>query len=538
MTEYSQPTKVRARTLALSHAVEVLTTRREQAAVVPKEYVAKVQKTLSEREGTHDAHAAAYCDMHLIRDWEAFWFSKVGSKASSDLIIAYLAGPEPLNDFRELVKLGVHPHNIFGFESETKEFNQALVAAKASDFPLLKIIKMPLDRYLQAVPTSFDIIYFDACGPFPSPNQRTLRTVATIFRYQRLNPLSVLITNFAGPDSTNTALTRSFADLVSSYLYPRPFQESGNSEWNMEEGPAANGFVPKRQGSDDSFFDVVLKDLPRYYGNFITRQLFDLGSFIVPLARLALGGNTSLWSAFFATSAEEIAKLAVNRKTFDAEGNGGDYIVDPDMNALGWTFSALLDANNTADYPSVDEQSRTFLQTWARELGGSPETKAREAVDAYFLLKNLPDVNLLKPAMQQLLVGYRYLQNMHMFCDLPTSELALFPVMAQFSYPYHYNVQETRRYRYVAEGKSTDMFLDVIPFDTCRYLYDWLPSTELVSESFDLAGHQLIYRFALDALLKHAIRYNNEYVFGGHVMGVNEEGYSEHLLTPRQMVTC
>lgn len=537
MTEYSQPTKVRARTLALSHAVEMLTTRREHAAVVPKDYVARVQRLLSEREGTLDAYAAASCHEHLISDWEAFWFSKVGSKAPSDLTIAYLAGPEPLNDFRELVKLGVHPHNIFGFESETKEFNQALAAAKASEFPLLKIIKMPLERYLQAVPMSFDIIYFDACGPFPSPSQRTLRTVATIFRYQRLNPLSVLITNFAGPDTTNTTLARSFADLVSGYLYPRPFQESDDPEWNMEDGPVANGLVPKEPGRDDSFFDIVLRDLPRYYGNFITRQLFDLGSFIVPLSRLASGGNASLWSTFFAKSAEELAKLTADRKTFDAEGNGGDYIVDPDMNALGWTFSALLDANNTADYPAVDPQSHTLLQTWARELGGSPETKAREAIDAYFLLKNLQDPDLLKPAMQQLLNGYRYLQKMHMFCDVPTRELALFPVMAQFSYPYHYNVQETRRYRYVAEGKSTDMFLDVIPFDTCRYLYDWLPSTELVSESFDLAGHQLVYRFALDALLKHAIRYNNEYVFGGHVVGVNEEGYSERLLTPRLVIT-
>ncbi|MCZ8091982.1 MAG: hypothetical protein O9331_00675, partial [Acidovorax sp.] len=503
--EYNQPTKVRVRAMALSHAVELLTTRRENAAVVPKSYVTRIQKTLSERKGTFDAYVAASCDEHLISEWEAFWLSKVGAKAPSDLTVAYLAGPEPLNDFRELVKLGVHPHNIFGFESETKEFNQALAAAKSSEFPLLKIIKMPLDRYLQAVPGVFDIIYFDACGPFPSPNQRTLRTVATIFRYQRLNPLSVLITNFAGPDSTNTALTRSFADLVSAYLYPRAFHESGDPKWNMKNGPVAYGLVPKDLGSDDSFFDIVLDDLPRYYGNFITRQLFDLGSFIVPLARLASGGNAGLWGTFFAKSPEEIARLAAGRKTFDAEGYGGDYIVDSGMNALGWTFSALLDQNDAGDYPTVDSQSKSLAQTWVRELGGAPETKVRDAIDAYFLLKNLPDASLLKPVMQQLLNGYRYLQNMHMFCDVPTHELALFPVMAQFSFPYHYNVEETLRYRYVAEGKSTEMFLDVIPFDTCRYIYDWLPSTELVSESFNLTGHQLVYRFALDALLKHAI---------------------------------
>jgi len=536
MTEYGQPTKVRARSVALSHAVELLTSRRKHAAVVPRDYVARIKKTLSARVGTPDAHFAAACDGDLVKAWEAFWLSKVGSKEPSDLTIAYLAGPEPLNDFRQLVKLGVHPHNIFGFESDAKEFNQALEASKTSEFPLLKIIRMPLERYLQAVPMSFDIIYFDACGPLPSPSQRTLRTVATAFRYQRLNPLSVLITNFAGPDPSNTALIKSFADLVSGYLYPRAFGESENSDWNLKEGPISDGFAPKTPNSD-SFFDTVLKDLPRYYGNFITRQLFDLGSFIVPLARLASGGSASLWNTFFTKSAEDLAKLAAQMKTISVEGEGGDYIIDAHMNALGWTFCALLDAHDTEDYPTLESQSEALLQTWKRELSGSPEMKARDAIDAYCLLRNVQNPDWLTKGMEQLLIGYQYLQNMYMFCDVPTSELALFPVMAQFSYPYHYNVQETRRYRYVAEGKSTDMFLDVIPFDTCRYLYDWLPSTELVSESFDLAAHQLVYRFALDALLKHSIRYNNEYVFGGHVIGVNEKGYTEHLLIPRQMLT-
>lgn len=536
MATYDQPTKVRARTLALSHAVELLTKRRENAAVIPKDYVTRVKKTLCERVNTFDADIAEVCDERLIEDWETLWDSKVGRKSPSEITVAYLAGPEPLNDFRELIRLGVHPNNIFGFESDTKEFNQALTSAKSSEFPLLKIIKMPLERYLQAVPMTFDIIYFDACGPFPSLNQRTLGTVATIFRYQRLNPLSVLITNFSAPDLSNTDLANAYADLVSAYLYPRRFQESEDPEWNLKEGPVTDGFVPKNIGAEDSFFDFVLNNLSDQYGNFVTRHLFDLASFLVPLSRLAAGGDASLWSTFFTKNANDIAKLAANRKNFDADGNGGDYIVDPGMNTLGWIFSALLDANESQDYPKVSEKSKGLINKWNNELSGAPTLSTREVIDAYFLLKNYPEPSLFKPATLELIKGYKYMQNMHMFCDVPSSELALFPVMAQFSHPYHYNVEETRRYRYVAEGRNTEMFLDVIPFDTCRYLYDWLPSTELVSQSFNLAGHQLVFRFALDALLKHAIRYNNEYVFGGHVVGVNNEGYTERLLVPRQVV--
>src|SRR5689334_10808475 len=103
---------------------------------------------------------------------------------------------------------------------------------------------------------------------------------------------------------------------------------------------------------------------------------------------------------------------------------------------------------------------------------------------------------------------------MPMFCDVPNAELSFFPVIGQFAFPMHYNVPEVRRYSYVASGKNTRMFLDVIPFDTCRYIYDWLPTLELINDSFDLAAQQLIYRFALDGLTKHTLRYNEEYFYG------------------------
>jgi hypothetical protein len=125
------------------------------------------------------------------------------------------------------------------------------------------------------------------------------------------------------------------------------------------------------------------------------------------------------------------------------------------------------------------------------------------------------------------------MRNMHLFCDVPTSELALYPAIAQFAYPSHYNIAETRRFQYVADGKSTEMFMDVIPFDTCRYLYDWLPSTELMGDSFDIQEHQLAFRYALDGLVKHTVRYNCEYFFGTHVVGSDDGEFAERLLIPR-----
>ncbi|EFI52736.1 conserved hypothetical protein [Afipia sp. 1NLS2] len=530
---YNQPQKKTARTAALRHAVEVLTEKRESSAIVSQGYVRQVRDDLAKRTG-HDKYAAGKCDDHAIQAWQNFWLGKVGTRTAGDLVVAYLAGPEPMNDFDELVGLGVHPHSIYAFESENKTFNEALASAKASDYPLIKIIKMPMDRYLQAVPMMFDVIYFDACGPLPSTSQATLRTVANIFRYQRLNPLGVLITNFAKPDIGDVAQLHAYSDIVSAYLYPKGMLESGKPEWNMTDGAVAHGMIPKGQPEDESLFHKVKADFSNFYGQYITRQLFDLASFIVPMARLSASG---LWPHFFTKSPVELALHAAEQISFDEtlEFGGGDYIVDADMNPLGWTL-ASLNKHKDEDYLAPDASSFKLIDTWRRELGGFPNIPVDDVIHAYLLLRNDGDGQWLKPAMKELLAGYDYMQNMYMFCDVPTSELALFPVLAQYAMPYHYNVEQTRRYTYVAEGKSTEMFLDVIPFDTCRYLYDWLPSTELVQASFGTEAHQLVYRFALDGLMKHTIRYNNEYVFGGHVMGVNDDGYSERLISVRQKI--
>jgi hypothetical protein len=122
---YSQPQKKLARKKALEHAIEVLTTRRCNAAVVPKNYVTKVRSELMAAKSGRDSDSfvARYCTDELCDLWESFWLSKIGAKSASELVVAYLAGPEPLNDFNELIRLGVHPHNIFAFESDTKVFN-------------------------------------------------------------------------------------------------------------------------------------------------------------------------------------------------------------------------------------------------------------------------------------------------------------------------------------------------------------------------------------------------------------------------------
>lgn len=273
------------------------------------------------------------------------------------------------------------------------------------------------------------------------------------------------------------------------------------------------------------------------------RQIFDIASFNAPMSRFA---NSDMWSSLFSKKASEIAKGANILQHFvdasdqddenPADDSGGYYIVAPDMNALGWTMTALLDATGDENYPVLGEPSKTLANRWHQHLNGSPTEPidAKSVVHSYSMIRNkLTAEGVIKPAMSELMNGYDFMGNMHMFCDVPSSELALYPAIAQFAYPSHYNIEETRRFRYVADGKSTEMFMDVIPFDTCRYIYDWLPSTELMGDSFDMQEHQLAFRFALDGLVKHTVRYNDEYFFGAHVVGLDADEFTEKLLIPR-----
>jgi len=115
---YDQPEKLKAREAALRHAVQSLTRNRESACCVPREYVRAVKRELIRRGTSYDGFYAEQLPREYIKSWEAFHRSHIGVRRASELTVCYLAGPNPLNDFRVLTRLGVLPHNIWAFESE------------------------------------------------------------------------------------------------------------------------------------------------------------------------------------------------------------------------------------------------------------------------------------------------------------------------------------------------------------------------------------------------------------------------------------
>lgn len=80
----------------------------------------------------------------------------------------------------------------------------------------------------------------------------------------------------------------------------------------------------------------------------------------------------------------------------------------------------------------------------------------------------------------------------------------------------HYCTDKVKRLSYVA--KETRMYMDLIPFDECRYIYDWLPAIDQMKNAFTNKSWQYVFRFALDGLVKKRINYNNEFFFQGTVI--------------------
>lgn len=229
--KYNQYTKRNVRHTAIYKAVEFLTTRREQSCCVERNYVRKIYDyyTLSE-DISQNKTEAEKIDISYITNWEKLHDSLIGTKSPEELTVCYLSGPEPSNDFKELINLGILPQNIWAFESDTQAYKKALTSYEQGEYPQPRILKQNIETFFQQTPKKFDIVYIDACGSVPSA-QHSLRCVLTLCLNHRLNSPGVIITNFAMPDIMKDA-TNDYYEVVSQYLF---FKKYPSEEFEINE---------------------------------------------------------------------------------------------------------------------------------------------------------------------------------------------------------------------------------------------------------------------------------------------------------------
>src|SRR5437762_2812673 len=123
---YDQPEKERARWLALCHAVESLTTHRQQSPVITLNHFETTLKYACDFiEKTNAQSLTCFpCPHEEVKDaaahFKQLYESRIGTKTAKDLNVLFLAGPNPTNDLGVLTELGVAIHNVWAVESDDK----------------------------------------------------------------------------------------------------------------------------------------------------------------------------------------------------------------------------------------------------------------------------------------------------------------------------------------------------------------------------------------------------------------------------------
>jgi len=501
---YKQGAKNNVRHTVIKRAVELLTTERQSACCVRRSYVRDLYDYFLHQEESHEQIEVRKIDLGYLREWESMHTDYTGVKRSSELSVCYLAGPEPENDFNEFISLGVLPQNIWAFECERSTYLQALHSIDSTDYLQPKLIKTSIERFFENTPKRFDIVYIDACAPIVS-DQHALRCVSSMFKCHRLNSPGILISNFAGIDSSNKQELDEFNDIIARYFYVKSNPKAVLID-DMGEIRYKEGFALKRE--------IVEKNFEQYYGNFITAMVCNAGSITTPTLRFA---NSNF-----------LQQLSVTKPIPNHQYS---YI---DVNTIeNNTLYKYLASNQFLSQKKADYRGIARLTKLAKELSASDS-----CYDLLASSRKLYDVRIcndnLCPELADALNFFDNDSKMYQFLDKPNRILFFDSVINQLAYPMHYSSDKIMRLSYVA--KQTRMFTDLILFDECRYIYDWLPAIHQISNAFSNASWQYTFRFALDGLVKQRINNNNEFFFRGSVISKTIDGFEAKRIPERNFL--
>ncbi len=501
---YKQKTKQLARHRMIRRAVELLTRERDSLCCVRRNYVRDLFDYFMELEESNEQKEAKTIDISYVRMWEKIHSTYIGSKSVEELTVCYLAGPEPENDFAELISMGVLPHNIWAFESQRNTYLQALESIDSKSFFQPKLIKTSIERFFENTPKQFDIVYIDACSPLVS-DQHALRCIATMFKHHRLASPGILISNFAEVDASNTVLLNEYYGMISKYNVIKTYPDCTLVE--------KNGIVQFKEHYGE-MYELVKRNFHKYYGDFITAMICDAGAITIPALRFV---NSTYLSGFSDT-------IPMANRIYQFS----------DINTVKRnTFFKFLAVNTFLEQKESADVSISRVKKLAQEL--SANWKGYSLLQSLQKLHEIKEENIaLKKELEEYLEFFETADNMYQFLDRPTKKLFLDSTINQLSCPMHYCTDKIERLTYVA--KETRMYMDLIPFDECRYIYDWLPAIDQMKNAFSNKSWQYVFRFALDGLVKKRLNYNNEFFFQGTVIGQKNPGFEADIIKDREEI--
>lgn len=503
---YKQEIKEISRVLIWKNAVESLTAKRHDNQILNYKYIQRLWDFVFE-ETLFKHKLLDKADESILDDWRVYAKNVYGKKNPEQLKIAYLCGPEPENDLEILIDLGVRIENVYAFESDKTYFEKAIESIRHR-FPTLKVYNGKIETFLISTPIKFDIIYLDFTAPLFSNTSKPFATVNTIFDYQALDELGILITNSCFPDKTeeNMQFLESYF-LNQEFCESNVFKENADDEDRSDYNPhvSENGYFEReqiRKYIDQNFWHA--------YSAFATHYPIEYSSLIQPSLRVLRNPISN--KRLFDTTKEKI----------DAQLD--EYLHQEDSYTERTTYPLYFFLD------SLKELKTNLSNSWliyfgTNEIGGrySRETAIKFLYmfreSAYEKVFDLLSTTL-KEAIPKISAA---IPDRHggLFCDVPMIHLWLELAVNQLGYPYHVNVSNQKRYFYKA--KTREMCIDIFTFDRCRALYDWLPMIEYYGQDLSNIERQMLTRICVDAIGKHAIYIIEKLFFGSALIGIYDK---------------
>lgn len=527
---YDQPEKERSRELVWNHAVETLTSKRNDNRILNLSYMEHLwlycQQTLDEK-----------LDIETFIKWKEFAEICYGNRHPEELKVAFFCGPEPENDVRHLLQLGIRIENIYAFEYD-KDIFKAAVESLHDSYPLLKIYRGKLEKYAELQNVKFDIVYLD----FTRSLLVEYKAVVRLLDMNALSDMSVLAVNTTYPDKTKENIR-----FLANFFYNDTFFELSVLEGKDREREEGDTWFYRCEGCDaynimdiEALEKIVEKNFEQAYSAFQTAFILDYANYQKPavevFSRDILKNRILKESVFNKIKGSNLSYHDVLSQSYFDDGQrlSSSQIIDDEFSSKS-VQGSKLSHTDCIKHAEVFIQS-PYRHTYSDYTKISEWSKLPEDQSGEMPIEDVIEVdmkNLLTNEVRTVIDDIdKWFHGKYTFCDLPMEHLWLELLLYQFGHPYHTNVGNHRRYSYTA--KTRKMCIDIFTLDKCRALYDWMPMLEYFVYDMQNHNRQMITRMCMDAIDKQLLHIVNEVYMGAALVGMNEFDWSCNKVLPNR----
>ena len=443
---YDSKEKRKVREEIIAKAIHCLTEGRSTSVCINRDYLGDLLKQL-QANGTLLSERI----QSLTKSLEIH--TNITEKDPNQLKVCFLAGDYPLEDVKVFVNNGVLDNNIWVFEKDPKIALKAKEAIKQSgEYRGIKFYAVDIITFFENYDQSFDIIYFDACGPLPAHRQKTLKAILSIFQLNKLESPGALITNFSFPPE----------ELV-----------------EVEERKQIT-FVAKEYLKQKLDTTLHQKTDEEIYSDYITHQIIDLASLLGPASRIL---RPKKWEEILIPQVRTFFET-VRKHLRNSNDSTSDDLDSEAMKAVVNNFylTKICRAMKKED----EITSNPLCKAWLREV--FPHSKGpSQGLDICELLQT----SLL---FSSFTFFSKFANNATQEFLQPASrdedkELMAGIVLGALAEPYYPVMDKLLRLKYTQSDKKEtckrQMFCDVFIFDRCSYLFDLPPTVSIAGQFCD-----------------------------------------------------